>query len=68
MKDKSIFDIDFWWERDDYCSFLHWIADNKIGDNANSVEGAHEIAYIVEKPWKYQSEWYEFQKESGKIK
>ena len=61
---KSILDIDFWWEEDDYCPFLHWMADNKIGDNVNSVDGAHEIVYIVEKPWKYKNEWLEFKKET----
>ena len=60
----NISEIDNWWEADEYCSFLHWMADNKIGDNVDGLEGAHEIIYIVEKPWKYREEWLEFKKET----
>jgi hypothetical protein len=33
---------------------------------ANEKDGfsdAHEIIYVVEKPWKYKNEWMEFNKE-----
>ncbi len=48
----------FWWESDFFVSFLHWMANEKDG-----FSDAHEIIYVVEKPWKYKNEWMEFNKE-----
>ena len=53
-----------WWDSDSFCSFLHWMADNKIGGYVYEYDGAHKIISIVEKPWKYREEWLEFKKET----
>ena len=57
---NNIYKIDNWWEADEYCSFLRWMADYKIGGFVDEYDGAHKIISIVEKPWKYKEEWLEF--------
>jgi len=50
--------INNWWEDDLFVSFLHWMIDKK-----GWASSAHEIVYVVEKPWKYETSWDEFKKE-----
>jgi hypothetical protein len=50
--------INNWWEDDLFVSFLHWMIDKK-----GWAYSAHEIVYVVEKPWKYETSWDEFKKE-----
>ena len=45
---------ELWWEDDSWIPFLHWMVDEKGFDKA------HEIVYVVEKPWKYKTFWFEF--------
>ena len=47
----------FWWEFDDFFSFLRWMANEKDFSSAN------EIIYVLENPWKYKKEWIEFKEE-----
>ena len=56
--------INDWWEDDLFVSFLHWMIDEKGFDKDHTDEfNAHEIVYVVEKPWKYETSWDEFKKE-----
>ena len=66
-----------WYENhSNVCALARWLAGNgeweNIGDtelpNGKVVEDdpANRLIYFFEKPWKWNSEWEEFQKEKTK--
>lgn len=57
----NTFKLDLWWEDDLFISFLHWMIDEQGFDKDHTDNfNAHEIVYVMEKPWKYRMLWLEF--------